>query len=86
MFGFSFVKLFVLAALILAVLYGFKWVARIQQQHFSPNAKRVRGDKERVGAEDKEHDVEDMIRCAVCGSYSPAANFSNCGKENCPYP
>lgn len=72
MFGFSLAKLLVLAAIVAAVWYGFKWVTRMQ---------RIRE------AEKKEPKVtaEELVRCPKCDAYVAAKGASDCGRPDCPY-
>jgi uncharacterized protein len=101
MFGFSLGKLLVLAAVILAVWYGFKYVSRLQYQRERKNEAldRVerRRDAERGGlrgfgakrkAEEREgsgETAQDMVQCEACKAYVPAKGARNCGRPDCPY-
>ena len=75
MFGFSLTKLVVLAVIILAVWYGYKYVTRLT------------GQGNRVGRQgpDAEVDAADMVKCPICDTYLPRSSAKNCGKPNCPY-
>ena len=70
MFGMSIGKLAVLIAIILAVWYGFKWVARYNQVKQSAATKRDRGPES--------IEAEDMVRCERCGAFYPAAGGHDC--------
>ncbi len=81
MFGFGFLKLLVLAAIVAAVWYGFKWLQRrdeIAARGGDESLTKTRGNK-RVDA------VEDMVKCPVCGTYVAAEGAQDCGKPDCPY-
>lgn len=76
MFGFSFTKLVVLALLIAAVWYGFKWYGRVQKTT----------KKDTVDAASNTARGVDTEACPVCGMYVPTASATDCGKAGCPYP
>jgi len=75
MFGFSPIKLLVLAAIIVAVWYGFKMFSR---------GRSVSGSGDNPKAGKKESDALEMSACDVCGDYVPA-NAGSCGRDDCPY-
>jgi uncharacterized protein len=75
MFGFSLVKLLVLAAIVAAVWYGFKWVGRYQQVQRAKTAE----EKSRI-------EGEDMVACSRCGTYIVPDRAKACGRADCPYP
>ncbi len=77
MFGFSIPKLIVLAAIIAAVWYGFKWVGRYQK------LQRV---KEKARQREDRIDAAEMVACAVCGTFVVEAEAADCGRDDCPYP
>jgi len=92
MFGFSLQKLLLLAAIIAAVWYGFKFVARLQDARDADAGKSRRPPRRAAGARtakraggDAAEDVEDMVQCPVCDAYVPARSASNCGRADCPY-
>ncbi len=76
MFGFSLPKLLVLAAIIAAVWYGFKWISRYQQVQQSKGGKA--GGRINATAE--------MTACPKCGTYVVADVARSCEREDCPYP
>ena len=90
MFGFSLQKLLVLVAVVAAVWYGFKFVARLQDARRADavgregpgkepkKAKRDSGDPGRI-------DAEDMVQCPVCKAYVSSRGVTNCGRPDCPY-
>ena len=87
MFGFSPTKLLFTAAIIAAVWYGFKWLARVQaEQKERPNKppKETRkSDAAKGSATDAEY--EDLVACSKCGDFVIADKKSGCGKDGCPY-
>ena len=88
-------KLLVLAAIVLAVWYGFKWVTRLQESRDAetrvPPRKRrwpggVRGAFRRAAKEPEQQDAaEELTPCRVCGAYVAARGAANCGRADCPY-
>ena len=72
MFGFSLTKLLVLAAIVAAVWYGFKWVTRMQ---------RLR----EQAKEEPKVAAEDTVRCPKCDAYVVAKGAADCGRPGCPY-
>lgn len=96
MLGFSIQKLLVLAAIVLAVWYGFKFVGRMQQVR-DAEAKAARGAKRGLGGQLRDWvaghksgagaggDAEDLVQCPKCGAYVAARGASSCGRSDCPY-
>jgi len=91
MFGLpSLTKLLVLAAIVLAVWYGFKLVAKLdaarkeqlRQQGRAPGRSRGRGG---AAARRSEPEAEEMVACPACQAFVAAARPSNCGRADCPY-
>ena len=92
MFGLpSFTKLLVLAAVIAAVWYGFKLVARLDKQRkeegrlprkAQPPKSAGAAAREPVKAEGNS---EDMEPCSVCGAYVAGHGAASCGRASCPY-
>ena len=94
MFGFSLQKLLVLAAIVLAVWYGFKWISRLQEARDAetrvPRKRRwpgdFRGAFRRAAKEPEQQDAaEELTPCRVCGAYVAARGAANCGRADCPY-
>tara|TARA_B100000676_G_scaffold214600_1_gene211047 strand:- start:889 stop:1116 length:228 start_codon:yes stop_codon:yes gene_type:complete len=75
MFGFG--KILVLAVIIAAVWYGFKFVGRLQ-------AKRQEELKD-ARREGDSKDAGDMVKCPQCAAFVVADGAANCGKSECPY-
>ncbi len=78
MFGFSLAKLLVLAAIIAAVWYGFKIIARRNLASQKKVADDT-GDDARISA-------EDTVQCVRCGTYVVAHGATSCDRADCPYP
>jgi len=95
MFGFSLPKLLFTAIVIAAVVYGFRWLAQVQQNNEQRDRKRASPRKTGGSAASSPRqsassvdadDVETMIECRVCGSYVSASGARSCGRDDCPYP
>jgi len=85
MFAFSLSKLIVLIGMILAVWYGFKLIGRFQElREFEARrrAKEKRDERMQAGAT---REIEDTVKCRVCGSYVTTRGATNCGQPGCPY-
>ena len=78
MLGFSLPKLIVLALIIAAIWYGFKFFNRAQ----STSKSEVPGDD----TDSVIPDAVDMVKCETCGDFVAAKGTTSCGKEGCPYP
>ncbi|MSP89282.1 MAG: hypothetical protein EXQ92_10810 [Alphaproteobacteria bacterium] len=95
MFGLSISKLIVLAAVIAAVWYGFKWIGRMDKMR-KEEAERDRLDNSKRRTEADRASAaptpaaaggaEDMVGCVTCGTFVLASAARNCGKARCPYP
>ena len=90
MFGFSIQKLLVLAAIIGAVLYGFKFIGRLDKGRkdavkaaLREAKKRATGASEPPPASGK---TMDLVQCDACGAFVAARGVTSCGREDCPYP
>ena len=75
MFGFG--KILVLAVIIAAVWYGFKFVGRLQ-------AKRQEELKD-ARREGDSKDAGDMVKCPQCAAFVVAGGAAKCSKSECPY-
>ena len=71
---FSFSKLLILAALIAAVWFGFRWYMRLEQT----GALKRRKPSERIGA-------QETVRCPACGIYVTKGS-DPCDRADCPDP
>jgi len=76
MFGFGFGKLIILAIVVAAIWYGFKFVGRLDQQ---------RKRKATSAGKKPSESIDEMEKCRVCGTYVVAGRATNCGREGCPY-
>ena len=85
MFGFSLQKLLVLALLVGAVWYGFKYIGRLDEAR-KRVGKAARKAAEKATVKTAEPAAQDMERCETCGDYVAATVASSCGREACPYP
>jgi uncharacterized protein len=74
MFGVSLAKILLLAAVVAAVWFGFKYLTR---QPAAP------GPGVRAKADDAAGRVEDMVRCPVCGAFQARA-AGPCARPDCP--
>jgi uncharacterized protein len=87
MFGFSLQKLLLLAAIVAAVWYGFKFVSRLQEAR-ELEAKRNGGKPKPAKGNRKaasRGQAETMVQCPVCKTYVAARGAGNCGRDDCPY-
>ena len=90
MFGFSLQKLLLLAAIIAAVWYGFKFVGRLQDARDAQAGKPARKPRwpgkrrKETKAAGGEGEAEDMVQCPVCQAYVPARSAQSCGRADCP--
>ncbi len=88
MFGFSLQKLLVLAAILGAVWYAFKFIGRLDQRRKRAlKTRRQGGNGETAGGETAGSvaRAEEMVQCPVCQVYVAAGGAGNCGREDCPY-
>ena len=84
MLGLSIGKLLLTAAVIAAVFYGWKWLARVQQ--LGPAAKKKVNRKTGGNAPPPAPDAVDMVQCPACGDFIAAHGSRSCGRDDCPYP
>ncbi len=87
MFGFSVSKLMVLAGIVAAVWYGFKFVGRLEQarKDAAKTAKTTASGGATASAKSAtSRDVEEMVSCPVCGDYVAARGASACDRTDCP--
>jgi uncharacterized protein len=70
---FSFSKLLILAVLIAAVWFGFRWYTRLEQ-----SGRLKRKSPGQIG-------THDTVRCASCGVYVTKGS-GPCGRADCPDP
>jgi len=68
-------KLLVLALIVGAVWYGYKWMGRVaQERKAKPREDGTLG-----------RDSQDLVQCALCGTYGPT-DLDRCpeGRDDCP--
>lgn len=94
MLGFSIQKLLVLAGVIAAVWYGFKFIGRLQQAR---DAEAKAAGTKRASFADQMRDwvtgrkgsgggeAEDLVACPKCGAYVAVRGATSCGRSDCPY-
>ncbi len=89
MFGFSLYKLLVLAAILGAVWYAFKFIGRLDQRRKRALKTRREGANGEtaggVAASGGVARAEEMVECPVCKVYVAAGGAGNCGRGDCPY-
>ncbi|MEJ2120879.1 MAG: hypothetical protein P8Z76_09240 [Alphaproteobacteria bacterium] len=85
MFGFSLAKLLVLAAIVGAVWYGFKYYTRIEAKRAAERLKAERQGGRRTAKRESVEDAETMVQCPVCKVYQPAGDTAPCDRADCPY-
>lgn len=87
MFEMSLGKLLLLALIILAVWYGFRYAARVEavRQAKRAGAQGRRGGGTIGGARTPAPPVEDLVKCQRCGAFVAANGAANCGKPGCPW-
>jgi len=86
MFGLGFSKLVLLAVVVLAVWYGFKYVGRVEEVR--QNLKRARDAADRAQSRARGRariEAEDMVPCKICGTYVSAKGARSCGRPDCPW-
>ncbi|MBI1779153.1 MAG: hypothetical protein HYR63_27785 [Proteobacteria bacterium] len=81
MFGFSMTKLLVLAAIIAAVWYGYRWINRVELLRRQAAARGEPAMGKRPSAPS-----ETMVACSTCGTYVAPRAARSCGRSDCPYP
>lgn len=79
MFGFGFTKIIVLAAIVAAVWYGFKFVGRMDKRRKEEIASQRKAEEEA-----ESNDVGEMLKCPNCDAFVAAKGAMNCGRADCP--
>jgi uncharacterized protein len=82
MFGLSISKVLFTVVIVAAVVYGWKWLNRVQARQ-NQAARRVHEEAPRPRPA---VEAVDMVQCAACGDYVPAKGARRCGRADCPYP
>ena len=89
---FTIQKLIVLAAVVAAVWYGFKFLGRLQETRKAeaklregkaakPARKPGESKKDPAAGPDAGGQVEDLVQCPSCGAYVRAGSTCNCGHK-----
>ena len=84
MFGFGLQKLLLLALIIGAVWYGYKFFGRLDVSRRKVE-KVARAAVDRAAASRDEPASQDMERCETCGDFVAVGSAAHCGREACPY-
>lgn len=82
---FSLSKLLVLAAIIGAVWFGFKYLSRMQYQRELRAHTRDRVSRREKESQTGSSSARDMRLCPSCKAYVPAKGAMSCGRPDCPY-
>ncbi|KZD09690.1 hypothetical protein [Oceanibaculum pacificum] len=98
MFGLSFGKLLVLAAVIAGVFFFFRMVTKLERSRRDlargERGGAVRGEqggglgamfRRKPAPSRAEPETQEMHACPSCGTYVPARGARDCGRELCPY-
>ncbi len=82
MFGLpSLSKLLVLVAIMSAIWFAFRLIGQLDRNR----REAARREKEQGGVNRRQSpQVDDMVKCAVCGTFTARAGKS-CGKADCPF-
>ena len=90
MFGLSLTKILFTVVAVLAVWYGYRWMARVQarrraelDEHMRREMRQAKQGPGRSGGTTK---AEDLVFCEPCESYVRARGARSCGRPDCPYP
>ncbi|HWI28263.1 MAG TPA: hypothetical protein VN668_14915 [Stellaceae bacterium] len=83
MFGLSPGKLLVLLVLIGIVWVGFRFTARVDAIRRGVREELRR--RQQGQRPPRKLDAEDLVKCAICGSYVAARSAVACSRPDCPY-
>jgi hypothetical protein len=83
-------KLIVLIGIITAIWYGFRLVGALDRARRQAErmARQAPGQAPRQTSQQRRADVanvEDTVKCRVCGAYVPARQPSRCNRSDCPF-
>jgi hypothetical protein len=75
-------KLIVLIGIIVAVWYGFRFLGAVDRARRQAErvAKQAPGQRRTDVA-----NVEDTLKCRICGAYVPARQPTRCNRSDCPF-
>ncbi len=86
MLGLSLGKFLLLAAIIAAVWYGFKYMNRVEAVRRSTRqAAGQVAERQRAQQRSRTIEAEDLVKCPACGSYVAARGATHCGRGDCPW-
>ncbi len=86
MFGLpSLQKLLLLAAVLAAVWYGFKFLGRLKNARDAEAKLRESGGQAQPEKGGRKIDAEETVECRVCGAYVAAAGGGRCDRPDCPF-
>jgi uncharacterized protein len=80
MFGISFAKLIVIAIVVAAVWFGFKYL-KARDSQLAQARRDAEAAKGRVGRAASA--TEDLVKCPVCATYV-SRTAGRCGRADCP--
>ncbi len=81
MFGITFSKLLIIAAIILGLWFLYRYLQRVEKL-----SKMVLDRKPQARTPDRDGVVaEEMVKCRVCDAYVAARGASSCGRKECPF-
>ena len=89
----SFPKLIVLIGIITAIWYGFRVIGALDRARRRADrmARQAPGGAPRQTQQQTQQrradvaNVEDTLKCRVCGAYVPARQPSRCNRSDCPF-
>ncbi|MBK8906355.1 MAG: hypothetical protein IPM60_00125 [Rhodospirillales bacterium] len=89
MLGLSLSKVLFTALVILAVWYGYRWWTRVESRRRADLEARMRDEigRSRGGATRRPagRGADELVRCAVCGTYVAASVPTRCDRADCPH-
>ena len=85
MFGFSLSKLILTAIIVAAVWYGFKYINRLGEERRDKLDRQKNPAKSNKKKSQNDAGAEDMVACAICGTFVAPSSVVNCGRGDCPY-
>jgi uncharacterized protein len=77
-------KILVFLAIIALVWVGFRLIGRLDQARKQEARRQKDGGRVR-GASRQRPEVEETVRCRVCGAFVAARGATSCGRADCPY-
>jgi hypothetical protein len=92
MFSFGLAKLIFLVGILLVVIYGSRLLRHVQASRQAEDRKRGAEPRPKPAARQKPRDaeqpeaeVQDMVKCRVCGAYVASRGAQDCGQAGCPF-